>query len=138
MMKFGKFVLAALVMFASTAVSAQSLVTVQTKAGPITVASQLASRFVGFINALPYTPRHVSCFARSGHVRNSRHYAGAACDIDQTGWGRTSKAMYHIGDLAARFGLRNGCSFGDCGHVDDGQAISERRYASLRRHRYGG
>lgn len=110
------------------------LVTVSTKAGPITVASSLANRFVGFINALPYTPRHVSCFAKSGHVRHSRHYAGAACDVDQTGWGRTAGPMHHIGALAASFGLRDGCSFGDCGHVDDGQITGGRRAHYASRH----
>jgi hypothetical protein len=121
------------------AVAGLNLVTVETKAGPITVASDLADKFVGFINSLPYTPRHVSCFARGGHVAHSRHYAGAACDVDQTGWGRTAGPMHHITALAAQFGLRDGCSFGDCGHVDDGQVLSGHTYASLRRgHRFGG
>lgn len=115
-----------------------NLVTVETKAGPITVAAHLADKFKGFIDALPYTPKHVSCFARGGHVAHSRHYAGAACDVDQTGWGRTAGPMYHVAALAAQFGLRDGCTFSDCGHVDDGQILGSHHYASLRRHRYGG
>jgi hypothetical protein len=71
-------------------------------------------------------------------VAHSRHYAGAACDIDQSGWGRTAGPMYHISALAAQYGLRDGCAFHDCGHVDDGQALGARRYAHLRRTRYGG
>jgi hypothetical protein len=31
--------------------------------------------------------------------------------------------MYHVGDLAAKWGLRDGCSFGDCGHIDDGKNV---------------
>jgi hypothetical protein len=70
---------------------AGNLVTVSTAAGiPITVAANLAGRFQGFIADLVasgYKPRHIGSFARGGHVAHSRHYAGAALDIDQTGWG---------------------------------------------------
>lgn len=103
------------------------LVTVQTAAGlPITVAAHLASRFQGFIADLVasgYRPRHIGSFARGGHVRHSRHYAGAAIDVDQTGWGKTAKPMYHVAALAARHGLRDGCTFRDCGHIDDGASL---------------
>ena len=109
------------------------IVTVATAAGiPIRVAASLASRFTGFIADLVangYKPSHIGCYASGGHVPNSRHYAGAACDIDQRGWGKTAAPMYHVAALAAKHGLRDGCSFrhSDCGHLDDGQSL--RRYA---------
>ena len=125
------------------------LVTVPTAAGiSITVNPSFAQKIVPFIAELVasgYRPRHIGCFARGGHVRNSRHYAGAACDLDQTGWGRTASRMYHVGALAAKYGLRDGATFGDAGHIDDGQPV--RSYASAGRHhryaahhwrRYGG
>ncbi len=101
------------------------IVTVQTLAGPITVASHLAERFKALIAdfvANGYKPRRIGCFAHGGHVANSRHYHGAACDFDQSGWGRTVRFMYHAHDIIRKHGFRDGCSFGDCGHVDDGQA----------------
>jgi hypothetical protein len=98
-------------------------VTVRTAAGAITVASHLAGRFQALIAdfvAHGYKPRHVGCLAHGGHVPNSRHYHGAACDFDQTGWGRTTNFMYHAHALIKKHGFRDGCSFNDCGHVDDG------------------
>lgn len=116
------------------------IVTVPTAAGiPITVAAGLAHRFAGFIADLVangYKPSHIGCYASGGHVPNSRHYSGAACDIDQRGWGKTAAPMYHVAALAAKHGLRDGCSFGDCGHLDDGQSL--RRYVHRRfRRSYG-
>ena len=99
------------------------IVMVPTAAGiPIQVAASLASRFTGFIADLVangYKPSHIGCYASGGHIPNSRHYAGAACDIDQRGWGKTAGPMYHLAGLAAKHGLRDGCSFkhSDCGHV---------------------
>jgi len=29
--------------------------------------------------------------------------------------------MYRVGDLTRKYGLRNGCSFSDCGHIDLGR-----------------
>jgi hypothetical protein len=100
------------------------MVTVSSAAGPITVASHLAGKFQALIAdfvANGYTPQRVGCLAHGGHVAHSRHYAGAACDFDQRGWGKTADFMYHAHALIAKHGLRDGCSFGDCGHVDDGQ-----------------
>ena len=108
------------------------MVTVSTAAGPITVASHLAERFRALIAdfvAHGYSPRHVGCAAHGGHVANSRHYHGAACDFDQGDWGKTSGFMYHAHAIIAKHGFRDGCSFGDCGHVDDGQSTHSRRYA---------
>jgi hypothetical protein len=109
-----------------------SIERVPTAAGPITVASGLADRFQGLIAdfvAHGYTPHEIGCFARGGHVRGSRHYAGAACDFDQTGWGRTAHFMYtsEAAAIIRAHGLRNGCEFRDCGHVDDGESL--RRWA---------
>jgi hypothetical protein len=99
------------------------MVTVSTAAGRITVARSLAGRFQALIAdfvANGYRPKHIGCLAHGGHVPNSRHYAGAACDFDQRGWGKTVGFMYHAHAIIARHGLHDGCSFGDCGHVDDG------------------
>lgn len=113
------------------------LVTVQTAVGSITVANHLSTRFKALISdfiAHGYRPRHVGCFASGGHVPNSRHYAGAACDFDQTGWGKTASFMYgsDAHALIVKHGFRDGCSFSDCGHVDDGLPLHSHRarYAS--------
>jgi len=120
------------------------IVTVPTAAGiSITVAASLASRFEALVAdfvAAGYHPRHIGCFAHGGHVRNSRHYAGAACDFDQRGWGRTVAFMYtqQAHQIIVAHGFRDGRDFRDQGHVDDGVSIGIRyarhRYAS----RYGG
>lgn len=106
------------------------LVTVPTAAGiSITVERKLAPQFQGFVDDLVkmgYTPKHIGCWAPVGtHVANSNHYHGGACDFDQTGWNQTASAMYHVGSLATKWNLRDGCSFRrpDCGHVDDGTNI---------------
>jgi hypothetical protein len=107
------------------------MATVQTLAGPITVAAHLAERFRALIADFVshgYKPRRVGCLAHGGHVPNSRHYHGAACDFDQGGWGRTTNFMYHAHALIKKHGFRDGCSFGDCGHVDDGKPTHSRRY----------
>ena len=111
------------------------IVTVQTAAGiPITVASNLAQKFEGLISdmvAEGYRPRSIGCFARGGHVSNSNHYHGGACDFDQRARNRAPSFMYHIASLAAKWGLRDGCTFHDCGHIDDGLNVGwRRRYAS--------
>lgn len=116
-----------LVLAAGVADARPSLVTVPTAAGmQITVAAHLAPRFQGFIGdivAAGYRPRYIGCYASRGHVTHSRHYAGAACDIAQRGWGKTDQFMYHVGAIASRWGLRDGCMFRhpDCGHIDDGR-----------------
>ncbi len=110
------------------------LVTVPTAAGPITVASHLANRFQALIadfTAAGYKPRRIGCLAHGGHVPNSRHYAGAACDFDQRGWGLTTSFMYRARAIIAKHGFRDGCSFNDCGHVDDGLPV---RHARRSRH----
>jgi hypothetical protein len=114
------------------------LVTVQTVANiPITVASYLATRFQSLVADLSYAgyhPKRISCFATSGHVPHSRHYAGAACDFD----GSLSRSKFMRSSVADKLirknKLRNGCSFRvhgvrDCGHVDDGLVHRHRRQA---------
>ena len=121
--------------------SLHGLVTVQTAAGiPITVASHLAGQLQALIAdfvAAGYRPRHIGCFAHGGHVRNSRHYAGAACDFDQRGWGKTVPFMYtaRAHAIIVAHGLRDGRQFRDQGHVDDGGVRYARRSHGIR---YGG
>lgn len=117
------------------------LVSISTAAGiRITVAADLASRFEGVVAdfvAAGYRPRHIGCFARGGHVRHSRHYAGAACDFDQRGWGKTAHFMYtaRAHQIIVAHGFRDGREFGDQGHVDDGGTrYAKRSYGS----RHGG
>lgn len=117
------------------------IVTVQTAAGvPIHVAAGLAGRFQSLVQdfvAAGYRPRSIGCFARGGHVQNSRHYAGAACDFDQTGWGRTVGFIYRAHSIIVAHGFRDGCDFRDCGHVDDGVNIGAgSRHAARHRRRY--
>lgn len=97
------------------------LVTVSTAAGiKITVHPAFADKFQSFISDLVrqgHKPRFITCYAR-GHVPGSNHHWGGACDIDQTGWNRTSGFMYHAGAAIRANGLHDGCSFRDCGHVE--------------------
>jgi hypothetical protein len=113
------------------------VVTVETAAGiPITVASSAASKFEGFISDLVasgYKPRQIHCLAHGGHVRDSNHYWGGACDIDQSARGRTAGRMYHVAELARKWGLRDGCTFSDCGHVDVPRDASVRMATRFRR-----
>ena len=101
---------------------------VETAAGiTIKVAKSLAEKFQGFIKDIVeggYAPKQIHCFASGGHVQYSRHYVGAACDFDQRGWGLTAPFMYHVSALAHKWGLRDGCVFKDCGHIDDGMIPS--------------
>jgi hypothetical protein len=106
-------------------------VTVSTAAGPITVAADAADKFVSLTNDLVAHGFHgsVTC-AASGHMPNSLHHTGHACDFAQTARNRTVGVMYHVSDIIAAHGLRDGCSFGDCGHVDTGTPIGATRLAS--------
>jgi hypothetical protein len=114
------------------------LVTVATAASiDITVSKNMAPKMQAFIADLMeigYKPKQIHCFARGGHVRRSRHYSGNACDFDQRGWGKTAEMMYHVSVLAKLHGLRDGGSFRDWGHIDDGLPLSRPRYARHNRH----
>lgn len=88
----------------------------------ITVHAAYAAKFQAFIADLVaqgHHPRFITCFAY-GHVPGSNHGIGAACDIDQTGWGKTSAFMYHSDGIISQAGLFSGCAFSrqDCGHVE--------------------
>lgn len=108
---------------------------VQSAAGPICINPEIASAMTGFIAdvvARGFTGR-VHCFSLSkSHVRRSLHKTARACDFAQRGWGKTVRVMYHVADLAAKHGLRDGCTFGDCGHVDNGPTVTARRHHSRR------
>jgi hypothetical protein len=90
--------------------------------------------FIADLMEIGYKPKQIHCFARGGHVRGSRHYSGNACDFDQRGWGKTARIMYHVSVLAKLHGLRDGGSFRDWGHIDDGLPLSRPRYARHKRH----
>ena len=104
------------------------LVTVPTAAGiPITVASSVAKRFVGFIADLVASgarPSTIHCAASGGHVRHSLHYWGGACDFNGSASRWAPMNQHRVTDLARKWGLRDGCSFqirggrADCGHID--------------------
>jgi len=103
------------------------IVHVETAAGKIKIAERLAAQFAGLIADL--TERgftgEVGCYARSGHMRRSRHYAGAACDFAQRARNLTTDPLMYVSrDLIEAHGLRDGCTFRrpDCAHVDDGRS----------------
>jgi hypothetical protein len=107
-------------------VARADLVTVRTAAGPITVASDVAHRFVSLIDDLVARGFHgrVHCYSTShSHVKHSQHFSGRACDFAQRGWNKTVHPMYSSTALIQAHGLRDGCTFHsrkDCGHVDAG------------------
>jgi hypothetical protein len=108
----------------------RGMIKVSTAAGiDVVVAPAFAPKIKGFIAGLVargYRPRRIHCWAPRGtHVRRSLHYPGKACDFDQRGWNKTARTMYRIGALAAKWGLRDGCSFrrSDCGHIDAGRPV---------------
>jgi len=108
----------------ATAANAE-IVKVETAAGTIQVSSTIAPKmqaFVADVVARGFKGR-INCYARGGHVHGSRHYSGNACDFAQRGWGKTVAVMYRVADLAAKYGLRDGCTFKDCGHIDDGRPL---------------
>jgi hypothetical protein len=121
-----------------------SLVTVHSAAGQITVNAAHASQFIGAIADLVAAGFRgpVHCYARGGHVRHSLHYTGEACDFAQLGRNRVASGagiMYHAHAILAHWGLRDGCTFHDCGHADTGRnfaALTRRHYADVPRRRY--
>ena len=120
----------------------RGIVTVDTAAGiKIRVAADFAAPIQGVISDLVargIKPKQIHCYASGGHVHGSRHYSGHACDFDfyKGCMGCSAKWTRSIGDIVARHGLRNGCSFGDCGHIDDGRQLAGRRkHYAARSHR---
>jgi hypothetical protein len=101
------------------------VVTIETAANPITVASGVAGRMRGLVADLVAHGfhGHITCLA-SGHMPGSLHHSGEACDFAQLSRNRVATGagiMYHAHEIIAAHGLRDGCSFHDCGHVDDGR-----------------
>ena len=96
----------------------------------ITVSLKVADQMCAFIEDVVERgfEGQIHCFSTArSHVTHSLHKWGGACDFAQRGWGRTVKPMYEVGDLASKHGLRDGCTFTDCGHIDAG--TSRRRFA---------
>jgi|GEM_PF-5162864 len=115
-----------------------TMVQVETVQGfKITVHPAYADKFLKFFALLEehgYKPpkNMVGCYSQA-HKRGSNHAIGAACDI-QTGWNRAPSFMYHVGPLIKQAGLYDGCSFGDCGHVEAVRGLynhAPNLYASL-------
>jgi hypothetical protein len=106
------------------------VVTIETAANPITVASDIASPMRDLIGDLVAHGfrGHVTCLA-SGHMPGSLHHSGNACDFAQLRRNVVAPGagvMYHASDIIAAHGLRDGCSFHDCGHVDSGGMLNAR------------
>lgn len=101
------------------------VVTIQTAANPITVSASIAGSMRSLISDLVAHGYHghVTCLA-SGHMPHSLHHSGEACDFAQLSRNRVAAGagiMYRARSIIAAHGLRDGCSFHDCGHVDDGR-----------------
>ena len=109
-----------------------------TLAGIVAVSAANADRLVKVIDDLWHAGFRgpVHCAAPYGtHVSHSLHYSGNACDFAQYGWGKTHSAvMYHSGRIIAADGLRDGCSFRDCGHVDTGFGLARRSHVHYAHH----
>lgn len=102
-------------------------VTIQTAANPITVSARIAGPMRALIaDLVAHGYRgHVTCLA-SGHMPGSLHHIGEACDFAQLRRNVVAPGagiMYHASAIIAAHGLRDGCSFHDCGHVDSGRML---------------
>lgn len=90
----------------------------------IVVAGSFVERFVGFFNDLFRREGRlpeIGCYAPNGHMRNSLHHWGGACDVGQQARNVAWRAMYHVTDLAQRWGLTDGATWRgnpDSGHVE--------------------
>lgn len=123
------------------------LVTVPTAAGiNITVADDMADAMQGFIAdivAAGVRPSQIHCYnLAASHVPNSLHFSGHACDFDGSANRFAAMNRHRVSAIAHRHGLRDGCDFNDCGHIDAGLAYAHRggrrhyarRHYSRRRH----
>lgn len=136
---------AALLCLAASPAHART-VTIPTAAGiSVTVAADgFAERIAGFIGDLVgrgIRPSQIHClnFART-HVRHSLHYSGHACDFNGSANRFAPMNGHRVSDLARKWGLRDGCDFHDCGHIDAGlgRLLSEGQgnvHGSIRRAR---
>src|SRR5512139_879715 len=87
-----------------------------------TVIASAKDKFQGFIDAVEaagYKIGDMGCKSW-GHMRNSKHHWGGACDFDQKRRSVTAKFMYNVTSIAHRFGLTDGCTWHpkDCGHIE--------------------
>jgi hypothetical protein len=103
-------------------------VTIETAANPITVAAGIAGPLRDLIADLVADGfrGHVTCQA-SGHMPGSLHHIGEACDFAQLRRNVVAPGagiMYHASSIITAHGLRDGCSFHDCGHVDTGRMLN--------------
>lgn len=133
---FRRLARAGLIMIAlasSSAAQALDLVTLETAFNPITVDRDFGARVVPLLAELHAlgVRAYVKCFAaqRGPHVKHSLHLWGGACDVlpivaKRKGRNRmpTPALMFtrQVAAAIARAGLRNGCTFRDCGHIDAG------------------
>lgn len=102
------------------------IISVETAAGVIRVSSTLAPKmkaFIADIVANGFRGR-IGCYAHGGHVPGSRHYSGNACDFETMRGVYPHPMLRNITAIAQQHGLRDGCSFRDCGHIDDGQQLA--------------
>lgn len=96
----------------------------------IIVASSYAERFIGFFHALFTQFGHlpeVGCYSPTGHMRNSLHHWGGACDVGQSRRNVAWHPMYHISILARRWGLQSGEAWHnpDAGHVEVDRKVTD-------------
>lgn len=109
--------------------AAVRLVTIDTAANiKITVHPAFAEKFRALIAdmvAHGYKPRSIGCYAH-GHKPGSNHAIGAACDFDQSRWGKTAAFMYRAGAMIRSHGLFDGGSFTDWGHVEAMRGLHNR------------
>jgi hypothetical protein len=96
------------------------IVTINTAANPITLAADVAQRFKELIDDLVAAGFKGDVHCLASRSNPSFHPSGRACDFAQTGRNATVPIMYRAGEIIARHGLHDGCSFHDCGHVDLG------------------
>lgn len=119
---------------------AGEIVTMQSAVGPIEVAPDFGARILPVIAELKVAGFSgiAKCYARrrGPHVKHSAHLDGHACDLlPRDGVGArhrnrmpTQAIMFTAtaAGIISRAGLRNGCAFRDCGHIDDRAGVARR------------
>lgn len=99
----------------------------------ITVAAAFVDRFVGFFQEL-FAREHrlpeIGCYSPTGHMRNSLHHWGGACDVGQRARNVAWRPMYRVTALAHSYGLTDGCEWRgspDCGHIEVNRRVAWHR-----------
>lgn len=128
-----------------------SLATVTTAVGLTTrVIASAKEQFQGFIRDVEKDWREpetgeltkgnritdIGCYEPRGHMRQSKHHWGGACDFMQTARDKTAAFMRHVTAIADKWGLTDGCTWSgrgryggpDCGHIE--VKGSNNRYAN--------